>query len=295
MTPLRGPLLYLYPTWEQSIEAPWFPNLFRKKSIDCWADRASRILGKMELVYEMAQTKSGREALGIQSVEVGGRLIQALADERIPLTLTAIAKRAGMPTSKARRYLVSYIAIGLVQQDPISTRYSPGPLALAIGLAALGQIDVVQQSERVLRELRDELNETIVLAVWTDGRPIIIRREDSYRPITLNIRMGSSLPIDSSATGQVFKAYGSPTEEADSPAKTKEAATVRAQGYAEVDADLMSGLYGLSVPVFDGNKAIVAAITLVAQLSGISDARRRRLRAALLKAARNVSTSLGNI
>jgi DNA-binding IclR family transcriptional regulator len=251
------------------------------------------MLDKMKSVHEMAQTKSGRDPLGIQSVEVGGRLIQALADERVPLTLTAIAKRADMPTSKARRYLVSFIAIGLVQQDPISTRYSPGPLALAIGLAGLAQIDVVQQSERVLRELRDELNETIVLAVWTDGRPIIIRREDSYRPITLNIRMGSSLPVDASATGQIFKAYGSLTEGADSQVKTKEAATVRAQGYAEVDGELMSGLYGLSVPVFDGNKGIVAAITLVAQLSTISDARRRKLRTALLKAARNVSTSMG--
>jgi hypothetical protein len=32
---------------------------------------------------------------------------------------------------------------------------------------------------------------------------------------------------------------------------------------------------------------------LVAQLSTISDARRRKLRTALLKAARNVSTSMG--
>ncbi|MGF7135328.1 DNA-binding IclR family transcriptional regulator [Paraburkholderia sp. EB58] len=239
---------------------------------------------------------SEREIPGIQSVEIGGTLIQALAEEGVPMTLTSIAKKAGMPTSKARRYLVSLITAGLVQQDSASGRYSPGPLALKIGLAALAQVDVVRQAEAILKELRDDLNETVVLAVWVDGKPVILRREDSYRPITLNIRIGSSVSDESSATARVFKAhgYGSELRHARS-GLTSTLKAVLAQGFAEVCGDFVSGLYGISVPVLDGSNQIAAAITLVTQLSTVDDRRRRELQVALVEAGKKLSVSLGNM
>jgi DNA-binding IclR family transcriptional regulator len=242
-----------------------------------------------------AQMGTERDVPGIQSVEVGGTLISALADEGAPMTLTAVARKAGMPNSKARRYLVSFMTFGLVQQDSFSGMYSPGPLALKLGLAALAQVDIVRQSAPILREIRDAVNETVVLALSVDGKPVILRREDSYHPITLNIRIGSTLPLDSSATGKIFTAYRlASTSKVPSRDKADSPNEVITHGYAEVEGDLMAGLYGISVPIFDAASSLAGALTLVSQISTVHDARRLELRETMLNAGKKLSVMLGH-
>jgi hypothetical protein len=58
--------------------------------------------------------------------------------------LKDLAAAAGMSAAKAHRYLVSFQRLGLVTQDPRSTRYDLGPAALQLGLAALARLDPVR-------------------------------------------------------------------------------------------------------------------------------------------------------
>jgi len=62
----------------------------------------------------MADTKGPR---GIQSIEVGGQLLLALAHHGRPMALKDLAREAGMTPAKAHPYLVSFIKLGLVEQD----------------------------------------------------------------------------------------------------------------------------------------------------------------------------------
>ena len=59
----------------------------------------------------------------VQSVEVGGRLLLALADSRSDLSLKDLAARAGLTPSRAHPYLVSFSRLGLVEQRQASGRY----------------------------------------------------------------------------------------------------------------------------------------------------------------------------
>ena len=51
---------------------------------------------------------------GIQSVEVGGQLLKALAHHGRPMALKDLARAADMTPAKAHPYLVSFGKIGLV-------------------------------------------------------------------------------------------------------------------------------------------------------------------------------------
>ena len=95
---------------------------------------------------------------GIQSVGVGFSVLRALVGARGPLPLKEIAARSGMPADKAFRYLVSFVASGLVKQDPASARYDLGPFAMELGLAAHGRIndDHVQRVGRKVRQGRGQ-------------------------------------------------------------------------------------------------------------------------------------------
>lgn len=64
---------------------------------------------------------------GIQSIEVGGQLLIALAHHGRPLALKDLAREAGMPPAKAHPYLVSFIKLGLVEQEAGGGRYGLGP------------------------------------------------------------------------------------------------------------------------------------------------------------------------
>ena len=54
---------------------------------------------------------------GIQSIEVGGALLHALAHEGRPMALKDLAAAAGMSAAKAHPYLVSFGKLGLIGQD----------------------------------------------------------------------------------------------------------------------------------------------------------------------------------
>ena len=79
---------------------------------------------------------------GIQSIEVGGALLKALAHHGRPLALKDLAAEAGMAAAKAHPYLVSFGKLGLIEQDS-SGRYGLGPLAMQLGLISLQAFDPV--------------------------------------------------------------------------------------------------------------------------------------------------------
>ena len=88
-------------------------------------------------------TKVANDRQGIQSVEVGFSLLRVIAANNRPMMLRDIAKGAGMPAAKAHRYMVSFMRIGIVEQDPATGRYDLGAYALDLGLSGLGRLDPV--------------------------------------------------------------------------------------------------------------------------------------------------------
>src|SRR5437867_13131899 len=83
--------------------------------------------------------KEERGSRGIQSIEVGGQLLLALAHQGQPMALKDLARDAGMSPAKAQPYLVSFGKLGLIEQEAGSGRYGLGPLALQPGLLSLQQ------------------------------------------------------------------------------------------------------------------------------------------------------------
>ena len=82
----------------------------------------------------MAGERSGR---GVQSIEVGGRLLDALVRAEGPLMLRALAEQAGLTAGQAHAYLLSFRTLGLVEQEAATGLYRLGPYALTLGLARL--------------------------------------------------------------------------------------------------------------------------------------------------------------
>src|SRR3954466_11311904 len=146
---------------------------------------------------------------GIQSVEVGFGLLQALGQAPGPLMLRDLAAAAGMSAAKAHRYLVSFQRLQLVVQDAASTRYDLGPAALQLGLASLARLDAVRLARERATVLMERIGHTVALAVWGNHGPTVVHWEESPSAVTVNLRLGDVMPLLSSATGRCFAAYTS--------------------------------------------------------------------------------------
>ena len=144
---------------------------------------------------------------GVQSLEIGMGILRAMVNGQRSMMLKDIAAAADMPASKAHRYLVSLIRAGLVEQDPLTSRYDLGGFALNIGLVAIDRLDRVRLGLSEIARLRDEINETTALAVWSENGPVIVRWERPRRAITVNVVTGTALHILNSASGRIFAAW----------------------------------------------------------------------------------------
>jgi DNA-binding IclR family transcriptional regulator len=206
----------------------------------------------------------------VQSVEVGAALLRALADADGPVPLGALARAAGMPSAKAHRYLVSFVQAGLVVQSERSGTYDLGPLAVHLGLAAIARSDVVRAAGERLGSLRDELDRTVSVAVWTDAGPAVARIELSRRPVTLAVRVGTTYPLRTTATGRVFLAYSAAAEAmalaadpGDGEAIAALQQDVRVHGVATAVESFLVGVCAMALPLFDHDGALAGAVTVV--------------------------------
>lgn len=221
----------------------------------------------------------GKPRSGVQSVELGARILAAFASVRGPISLTELSRAVGVPPGKVHRYLVSLGRSGLVEQQTVTGKYELGPLSLRIGLSAIGALDPVRYASEALPRLRDTIGHTILLTVWGDRGPTVIRLEESGDSITMNMRVGSVLSVLTTAIGHVFLAYlpRSSTqklidEERDRKDETQSgrrisdldpdaiSAEVRRQGLAAVDSAILPNVVAVAAPVFDYQRALVAVV-----------------------------------
>ena len=143
----------------------------------------------------------------VQAAEVGMGILKALAELAPSTSLSKLAEHVQMPASKVHRYLQALIASGFAEQDEVTNHYGLGREALAVGLAAVGHLDVLKITAPHLATLRDELNETCFLAVWGNKGPTVVYVEPSSGAVTLVTQVGSVLPLLGSSTGLVFDAF----------------------------------------------------------------------------------------
>ncbi len=226
-------------------------------------------------------TEPPKQRQGIQSIEVGTRLLRALAANGRPMMLRDLARNAAMPAAKAHRYLVSFMRMGLVEQDANTGRYDLGGFALDLGLASLARLDPVRLAAPILEDLCEKIGETVALAMWGTHGATCVRWVEAGGPITVTLRTGVVLPLMTSATGRSFAAfYRSPymkkmldreirlaAEAAGSTptAVARELETlledIRRHGISRASGSLTPGINGFSAPVFDHSGNMVASIT----------------------------------
>lgn len=251
--------------------------------------------------------------LGIQSVEIAGDILNVLIQAEGPLKLAELAQRAGMPSAKAHRYLVSLIRIGLAMRDATSSRYDLGPIALQLGLKGFSRFEPLRFAEATLRELVDQVGETAALAVWGEKGPTMIRVIEARHEFATTIAPSHHCPMTYSATGLLFSSFEDATRTDgaiereleqnrrsgrlnvphDRAVLARAIQETRARGFACMSDGGGDGFGAVSAPVFDVTSRLCMALTVFGRASRVDAGPDGVLGRVVADAARRLSASLG--
>ncbi len=222
----------------------------------------------------------------LSSVAMAVRLLKCFSDENFELGIGALASRLGIAKSTAHRLASTLVQGGLLEQVRETSKYRPGVLLFELGSLVRRKVDVYRDAKDILRDLRTRTDETVNLAVLSDGSVVYLNSLESRRTIKVVSTLGMRMPAHCSAEGKVMLAFGPPevTERLllgelvrrtshtiiDPAALRNALAEVRERGYAIDDEEGEVGAKAIAVPVFGVEGLAVAAIGIAGPIQRLT-------------------------
>ncbi|MGJ9373727.1 IclR family transcriptional regulator domain-containing protein [Nesterenkonia sp. CF4.4] len=211
----------------------------------------------------------------VRSLSTGLRVLESFSASDPKLTLSDVARRAGVSRATARRMLLTLVQEGYAYTDGRFFELTPKVLGLGQGYwSGRGWHELLQPS---LGELSAKLTESCSAALLLGDEVMYVCRVHTRRIMRIDLGLGTKLPALATSMGRVLlaglgeEALGERLRTADRRAYTARTVTdpgrlreiiaaVRNEGYALVDEELEEGLRSLAVPVRDVGGNIVLAL-----------------------------------
>lgn len=248
---------------------------------------------------------------GVQSIEVGARLLNVLVSEGEPMMLKDLARLAGIAPAQAHAYLVSFRKQGLIEQESQAGRYRLGPFALELGISRMRSFDPLRMASEAVITLATKTGLIVILVVWGSFGPTVIQVQESGDQINMNTRVGTVYSVTGTASGRAFAAFMPEglirefikTEKREDNLSQRVGrqqflskatlATIRQQGFATIDEKPVPGIAAASAPVFDHVGQMQLALTIIGSERILDTSPDSPLVKALLETTGGLSFQLG--
>jgi len=195
------------------------------------------------------------------------------------LTLSEVARRAGLPVSTAHRLLGEWVAWGgLLRSD--DGRYRVGMKLWRLGARQPTARKLREAARPYLDDLLEATGEHVHLAVREGLGAVYLERLSGAGAIPVISDVGTRLPLHATGVGLVLLAYAPPgtLEEvlAQHPRKFQpntltterqlraRLASIRATGVSRSVEELTRGAFSVAAPVRDTAGDVVAAVSIIA-------------------------------
>lgn len=217
----------------------------------------------------------------VQSLAKGLHVIEAFGADTPAMTLSEVARKAGLTPGSARRVLVTLQSLGYVAER--GNRFSLLPRALRLGYAYLASMPLATIVQPRLTQLTQEIGLSCSLAMLDSFETVIVARSTATSLAQDYVTVGGRLPAHAGALGNVLLAALpdreltswlataklmriTPNTVCDPAALLERIEEVRAARWAFNDQEALLGLRSLAVPVdlLDGG---VAALGFSAEVS----------------------------
>lgn len=140
------------------------------------------------------------------SIQVIGRaamLLDVISQSTTPLSLKILAADTGLHPSTAFRILAALREVGYVERESAG-HYLLGRKLLKLAGRVRRGLDIRKEALDIMRELRDQLGETINLTVREGDKVIYVERVSAHRMMRVDQVVGSRAPLHVTAVGKLM-------------------------------------------------------------------------------------------
>lgn len=243
----------------------------------------------------------------VEAVTRAVRLLRELR-ENGPLSGSGLAQATDMPPGFTAQALETLARHGLVR--PMGQDWGLGLSWLKIADSRRRQTDLRELALPIMRRVRNEVDETVILCVRRGLRRINIDYVESTQAIRRVTQHGFESPLHVGAAGRALLSRTSADELGEYFAQATTSAArgaklldvehyaqsleqVRERGYAMVNGEMTPDTVAVSAPVRDHTGAVVAALTISAPSDRITEELQEACTRAVIGAAAQLSELLG--
>lgn len=231
----------------------------------------------LETLFRIRNKMTADEKYLIPNLQNAIQLIEMLALHPEGLTLAELVQRLNLAKTTIFRITQTLQHHNYVFKDEESNCFFLTRKFMRVGLSALGEQSLVENSLVHMRTLRDSIKESILLGALLDTEVVLLEQVMGTHPFTFYLQPGKHFNLHASAPGKVLLAF---SEEQDreqtikklnltkynertitSPNRLREELEiVKERGYGIDCAEEMEGVHCISAPILNQNGSVLAAI-----------------------------------
>lgn len=213
----------------------------------------------------------------VPNLERALMIIELLSVKPKGLTLSEIISELDITKSSTFRITSTLIFRNYIQKNETTKKLTLTRKILSLGISALSEQSIVENSIDTMRALRDETKESVMLGILLGDKGTILEQVPSSYPVKLFVEQGTQFSLHSSVGGKSILAYMQEDERirilehmklekfTDNTIISKQdymksLKEVKVNGYATDHSEDIQGINCVGAPIFDESKNPVAAI-----------------------------------
>lgn len=231
-------------------------------------------------------------------------ILNMVAESKQALTLSRLARNLDLSKSTTHGLIQALLRLGALAQDPKHKTLFLGPAVFEMALRSWNYLRVAENAQPILNELRDRIDETVFLGMFSRFKAIIMATAEATRPIKISSPPGTGIPPMAGAVGKVFLSQQTDDQiikiidTQGLPRFTKNTIASRSKYLAEIAVVREKGYAIDREEYLPGVNAIAAALNnqhglpLAAWVVGFSDSLRKELMPEIISATLETAARL---
>jgi len=246
----------------------------------------------------------------IKSLDKALTILECFSYQKKEMTLSELVEQTGIHVSTAKRMVSNLTFRGYLQKDPGTRRYRLGLRLFEMGGIVLSSFSLREASAYSMSRLQSETGGTVLLGVIIQDRLVYVDRREGKGPIRVYSEIGQKKSLHYGMLGILLMAYLDQEDVdrvlADTPleAYTSDSITdrdafsirleeVRKQGYCIEKGEAVEGTIGISGPIRNHTRKVIAALGISLIADGEVQGRLHSLSNAVRRSCDEISSNLG--
>lgn len=235
-------------------------------------------------------------------------IVEFMSQEPKSCGITEISNELGFPKNSVFRILKTLQHHDFIIEN--NRQYRLSAKFLNLGYANLGEVNLVEKSIDVMRELKNEVKETVLIGTIIELNGVVLEQVLGSYEIKFSIDVGHRFYLHTAAPGKAMLAF-LPDEERERMLNSieykrfnsrtiknkkelgKVLETVRTQGYSVDLAERIEGLHGVASPIMNYLNYPAAAVWVTGPSYRMSEQELHKMGPIVKKYAGKISQRLG--